>query len=424
MNSQNDKNRIPETAQGMSLDYEAIRYSTPREYETQAGMPAGSDRSPYGGYAPAGPGPYPYGNRSFGSAQYPYGRTMPSQSASYPYGRNMPAGPAPYQDRNNVPGPAAMYPYNEAAPAGSKKKKLRAWQGILCYIIVMALFYFVLPVPLYLLSVPPVPSILLQQLFLLAGSVLFVAAVKADMREVFPLRRPSFICMLGVLVLYIGAWLLETAIGLFLQHIAPEEIQEVSDSLFGGISGAEYVIYLILISVLPAVCEEALNRGVVLNGLQNDIRRKWVVILVSGLLFGIGHFTPVRMVAPAVLGFLMAWLVLETGNLFYSGLLHLLNNGLILLLSSVLQLLIPQEMAEQSMDAAASLGAFETGLGMMAYGLLGPLIIYCGCFIIRRSVHGPSEQFVRPGRGKQAAALIVLPAAAVLLTGCLLVFSA
>ena len=118
----------------------------------------------------------------------------------------------------------------------------------------MGIFYFLLPIPVYLLNVPPIPSILIQQLFLLAASVLFTVIVGADLREVFPIRKPTVIGVLGVFVIYIGTWLLENAISFFLLYIASDQLQEVNDSLFGGISGVEYVIYLILISVLPAVC--------------------------------------------------------------------------------------------------------------------------------------------------------------------------
>ncbi len=277
-----------------------------------------------------------------------------------------------------------------------------------------------LPLPLYLLNVPEIPSILIQQLFLLGTSILFTVIAGADLREVFPVRKPTIIGVLGVFVIYIGTYLLENAVSYFLLYIAPDQLQEVSDSLFGGISGVEYVIYLILISVLPAVCEEALNRGVVLSGLKNDIRRRWVVILISGLLFGIGHYMPVRMIAPAILGFIMAWLVLETGNLFYSGLLHLLNNGLVLLISSVTQMLLPSEYLEEGITETVSVGGTEAGLAMMVYGLFAPLIIYSGCFIIRRCVHGPYVRFIEPGKERQAILMMTLPAAAVLFVGGML----
>ena len=130
---------------------------------------------------------------------------------------------------------------------------------------------------------------------------------------------------------------------------------------------------------------------------------------------------PVRMIAPSILGFIMAWLVLETGSLVYSALLHLMNNGLILLLSSVTQLLMPAEYLEQGVEETVSLGATETGLAMMVYGLFAPLIIYSGCFIIRRCVYGPSVHFIEPGKEKQGILMMTLPAAAVLAVGGLLI---
>ena len=372
--------------------------SYPQQYSQPGYGPQGYPRQ-YGqpGYGPQGY-PQQYGQPGYGPQGYPQ-----QQYGQPGYG---PKG-------GTIPG---------SVPAGSRgKKKMRAWQGVLCFIVVMTVFYFLLPIPLYMLNVPPIPSIVIQQLFLLGCSVLFTAIVRADFREVFPIHRPTVIGILGVFVIYIGTYLLENVISLFLLYIAPDQLEAVNDALFGGMSGAEYVVYLILISFMPAVCEEVLNRGVVLNGLHNDIRRKWVIILVSGLLFGIGHYIPVRMVAPSVLGFIMAWLVLETGNLVYSAFLHLLNNGLVLLISSVSQMFMPAEYLEQSMDGAVSLGATETGLSMMVYGLFAPLIIYTGCFIIRRCVHGPSVHFLEPGKEKQGVMLMTLPVVAVLAAGILVI---
>ena len=402
------------------ITYEDLRSSVPegmQRPEMTGAQPAAPWQGP--GNSPAyGPGNTPaYGGRSTAgySPAYGPGNAPPYGPAygpgpGYGYGYGYGPGYGPAYAPGYGPGVTSRQPAGDGpAPYGRPLQKLHAWVGVLFFIGVMAFFYFILPIPLTLLGIPAIPSVILQQLFLLVTSVVFVLLMKEDLRTVFPVRAPKLSGVLGVFVIYTGTYMLEMVISTFLMYVAYDSLVEVQDSMFGGLSGAAYVLFMILATVMPAFCEEALNRGVVLHGLQKDLKNRWLIILISGVLFGVSHFYPVRMLAPAVLGFIMAWIMLETDNLFYTGLLHLLNNGFVMALSGLTQALLPEELLEESAAAASSLGSFETGMSMIVYGLFAPLIIYCGCYLMRRSVHGRNTPFVEPGKGLQAVLAIVLP---------------
>ena len=360
------------------LTYDRIRHTAPYGYEIRRSLPSS---------AMQGMQPQPV------SAPGMQGRPI---RQSYP------------PDIWAPPGGQRSVPY-AAANGMQERGRIRAWAAVLFFILVMAFFYFALPWPLYLLDVPEILSITIQQLFLLVTSVLFVILSGEKLRNVFPVRKPNLMGVLGIIVIYIGVFLVDIVISNFLSFVAYDTMQEMQDYMFGSVSGISYVIYLILMAVLPAFCEEALNRGVVLRGLRNDLRSRALIIGISGILFGVSHFYPVRMLAPAVLGFVMAWIMTETDNLFYTGLLHMMNNGVLLLISGIAGLFITDEVLEQSAEMTGSLSGFETGLVMLMYGLFAPVIIYCGCYLMRRSAHGGSVSFIEQGKGAFAALAIIVP---------------
>ena len=98
-----------------------------------------------------------------------------------------------------------------------------------------------------------------------------------------------------------------------------------SDNAFAGYPGL--FISIILTAVLPAVCEEFLHRGVLLNGLikQHGVRN---AILLSSLLFGLMHMNAGQFFYASILGWFMAMTALSAGSLWGSIIVHFTNNAL------------------------------------------------------------------------------------------------
>ncbi|MGI6623006.1 MAG: CPBP family intramembrane metalloprotease [Clostridiaceae bacterium] len=91
-------------------------------------------------------------------------------------------------------------------------------------------------------------------------------------------------------------------------------------------------IALLLIAVLPAVCEELLFRGMIQKGLER-LGAGWSILL-SGILFGLFHFDFQRLAAQTIIGLLSAYVVYRTGSIFNGMILHFMNNGLLTLFSN------------------------------------------------------------------------------------------
>ena len=89
-------------------------------------------------------------------------------------------------------------------------------------------------------------------------------------------------------------------------------------------NGWWFVVNLLGLAILPAIFEELLFRGIILNGLKQH--GKWVAIFGSAGLFALLHGNIGQLVYPFMLGIILGYVVYKTGNVLYSIIIHLINN--------------------------------------------------------------------------------------------------
>ena len=89
-------------------------------------------------------------------------------------------------------------------------------------------------------------------------------------------------------------------------------------------NGWWFVVNLLGLAILPAIFEELLFRGIILNGLKQY--GKWTAILGSAGLFALLHGNIGQLIYPFMLGIILGYIVYKTGNVLYSIIIHLINN--------------------------------------------------------------------------------------------------
>ena len=92
------------------------------------------------------------------------------------------------------------------------------------------------------------------------------------------------------------------------------------------------VLLIACIALAPAICEELLCRGTLLAGLRRSLGVRSAV-LVSAFLFAALHLQPDRFMPQAILGVVLAMLVLRTGSVWPAILLHFGHNAGVVLLA-------------------------------------------------------------------------------------------
>ncbi|MCP4663795.1 MAG: CPBP family intramembrane metalloprotease [bacterium] len=161
----------------------------------------------------------------------------------------------------------------------------------------------------------------------LGGSLLMIRRYRLDMRQALALRAPRPLVWLAVLLGAPAALLSTMAIAKLSFALFPlptRLLEEMTKSLVPE----ELPLWelLLLVAVLPGICEEIAFRGVLLHGLRRRLR-PFTLCLVVGGVFALFHFTPVRILPVAYLGVMLTALTLLTGSIFPAMLWHALYNA-------------------------------------------------------------------------------------------------
>jgi len=91
---------------------------------------------------------------------------------------------------------------------------------------------------------------------------------------------------------------------------------------------------ILILGIIPPICEEVLFRGVVFNGLRKSHSDGFSVFL-SALLFALMHGSLEQLVFPFIMGIVFAIIVLRTGSIVPSILVHMFNNVLVIIFSYI-----------------------------------------------------------------------------------------
>ncbi len=141
-----------------------------------------------------------------------------------------------------------------------------------------------------------------------------------------------------------------------------------TDLIEGLLVGGELstAAQFIALALTPAICEELLFRGY----LQRNVERRFgsVAALVSiGVIFGAYHLRASQIIPLSLLGVYMGYVVWATGSLWAGVLVHLLNNGFVVVLSGLAR--SPQEGAPLSTESLEAMSMpWYLGLVGLALG--------------------------------------------------------
>ena len=92
---------------------------------------------------------------------------------------------------------------------------------------------------------------------------------------------------------------------------------------FGG-----YILSMIIMAFVPALCEESLFRGGLQNFLTRASRSPWLAIVVVSILFSLAHFSFYLFLPRMFLGVALGLIYFLTGNIWLSIIAHFLVNAM------------------------------------------------------------------------------------------------
>ncbi|MCF7792705.1 MAG: ABC transporter permease subunit [Candidatus Cloacimonetes bacterium] len=201
------------------------------------------------------------------------------------------------------------------------------------------LVYFVLLLALYYLgtkwqTADIMKGLIKTQIFLILLPVLLILRVsKTNIKSTIRLNKTKTMNFVWAIIAVIPALLIVAVISQVINLFFP-----ISESYLEGMKNfltaqqGGFWFSIFVIGVLPGICEETLFRGYIIRGFEKQgIAR---AIVISGILFGIYHLDPFRLVPASLLGMWMGFLLLKTNSIFVPMFAHFVNNSLAVILNT------------------------------------------------------------------------------------------
>ncbi len=130
------------------------------------------------------------------------------------------------------------------------------------------------------------------------------------------------------------------------------------------------ILIVIVIALVPAICEEVLFRGLIQRSFEMKMKPVWAA-LITGLFFGLFHVNPYALIPLVALGFYFGFAVYTSNSILVSMVLHFTNN----FISVVLFFIIGNE----DLINSNVKGDVELGSAIFYFVLL--LILFIGIII-------------------------------------------
>ncbi len=150
---------------------------------------------------------------------------------------------------------------------------------------------------------------------------------KVDAGNTFSFRMPTLRHAAGALLLGLSARIPAHELNVLQESIIgiPPGVLESMEVLAAALFQLPLGVAIVLIALVPAICEELLFRGFLLSSLSSG--RKWTAIIVSAAIFGVFHFIIFRFLVTAAMGVLLAYVVWQTRSIWPAMMVHFVHNA-------------------------------------------------------------------------------------------------
>jgi sodium transport system permease protein len=240
--------------------------------------------------------------------------------------------------------------------------------SMLVFCVVLVLMFYA-SLSLLRLSLPAMLATV-QIGIMLAPALLFIWAKGYDWRETLSLRPLPPLALLGSILVGASGWTIGS--GVLVRLMPPPEslLKALEKILTLDERAAPFWQVFIFVALLPAICEESLFRGLLLNGFRR--LGMWPAVLATAFMFGLVHASIYRILPTLFMGVLFGFVVWRTGSIFAGMICHMLNNGLMVWIS-------------RTSEAAELLGL--KGVKFLPWPMvgLGALVLFTGLWLVTAS---------------------------------------
>lgn len=246
----------------------------------------------------------------------------------------------------------------------SKQSEWKTWQAFALEILVCALLF---TAGGFMQSHWGMVGLVTTEFMFLALAIGVAYFHKTPLKEVFPIKKIKLKEFFGVVILTVAGLMLGMmglGISMILLPNSMAEIQGLSDFMYNDTS---YLFLLFSAVLLPAICEESIQRGAILSHLRsidNDI----VIALIMGVFFGLFHLSPLRFLTTATLGTILSYVMIRKNNMVFPMLMHGINNFISVSIGTL------SSKAGSTGDALANVNPIQILGSYCTLGFLAPIL--------------------------------------------------
>jgi sodium transport system permease protein len=211
---------------------------------------------------------------------------------------------------------------------------------------------------------------------------------KIDPVETFRLRLPPLRAVLAAVMIGSSSWLLANVAVQLQERVLPPSkvLEEFGRQIEAQLGSVPLWQVLLLIAIVPAVCEEFLFRGFLLSGLASSTR-KWSAIWAAAFIFGLYHFLIDKVPVTMLLGVVLAYTCWQSRSIFPGMLIHAMHNGI-----GVLLMALPRWVQAESHGRLANLVRSLETPGLPPSRILIPAIfLFAGGLALLASLRSAVE---------------------------------
>lgn len=212
----------------------------------------------------------------------------------------------------------------------------------------------------YVIEKSPESNILLRKDVLLVGQIggilvgmivlplLYIFFIKKELQK--PIFEPSWKQISSFMLAAISiTFIIMPLVGIIGDWNKDIQLSFVWDSLASGMrvmedkaaqatklivaynSIGEMLLVLFTVALLPAVAEELVFRGILLNDLNKTFNNVHLSVFISAFIFSFIHFQFFGFFPRLLLGIVLGYLYITSGNILVSMLMHFTNNAVVVL---------------------------------------------------------------------------------------------
>ena len=174
--------------------------------------------------------------------------------------------------------------------------------------------------------VMPVTFFLLYFIYSKKNNINMITATKFK-----PIKNPQIIVS-SVLLSFVSVFAIGSFIGLFNWGLYEIGYRPTTSFEFEMDTPSKLIAGIFSMAILPAVAEELIFRGIILQGLMKKYS-KFASIIMSAIFFMLMHGALSQTLYQFYLGIILAVVVAYGGSIYYGMILHFLNNLIVLVVN-------------------------------------------------------------------------------------------